>query len=53
MAAGGPATRRYLTFLAQCGYTRCDVERRACGEDPLPLSDEPQQPDEQAHSNAA
>jgi len=26
-----PATRRYLTYLADCGYTLADVERRACG----------------------
>jgi ParB family chromosome partitioning protein len=31
-----PATRRYLTYLADCGYTLADVERRACGQDPLP-----------------
>jgi ParB family transcriptional regulator, chromosome partitioning protein len=31
-----PATRRYLTYLADCGYVLADVERRACGQDPLP-----------------
>jgi len=31
-----PATRRYLTYLAEGGYTLADVERRACGQDPLP-----------------
>lgn len=30
------ATRRYLTYLAACGYALSDVERRACGQDPLP-----------------
>jgi ParB family chromosome partitioning protein len=34
-----PATRRYLTFLADCGYTLADVERRACGQNPLPAAD--------------
>ena len=33
-------TRRYLTFLAACGYTLSDVERRACGEQPLPYTDQ-------------
>lgn len=33
-------TRRYLTFLGDCGYTPSDVERRACGEQPLPYSDQ-------------
>jgi len=31
-----PATRRYLGFLAACGYDLADVERRACGQDPSP-----------------
>ncbi len=31
-----PATRGYLTYLAERGYTPADVERRACGQDPLP-----------------
>jgi len=35
------ATSRYLTYLDECGYTLSDVERRACGQDPLPASDEP------------
>lgn len=30
-------TARYLTFLAEQGYTLADVERRACGQSPLPL----------------
>lgn len=30
------STERYLRFLASAGYTLSDVERRACGEDPLP-----------------
>ena len=29
-------TRRYLGFLDACGYTLSNVERRACGQDPLP-----------------
>lgn len=33
-------TRRYLTFLAECGYALSDVERRACGEQPLPDASE-------------
>jgi ParB family transcriptional regulator, chromosome partitioning protein len=32
-------TRRYLTFLADCGYTLSNVKRRACGQDPLPTED--------------
>ena len=32
-----PATARYLGFLAACGYGLAEVERRACGQDPLPL----------------
>jgi ParB family transcriptional regulator, chromosome partitioning protein len=27
---------RYLTYLTECGYTLADIERRACGQDPLP-----------------
>jgi ParB family chromosome partitioning protein len=34
-----PSTRRYLTFLADCGYTLSNVKRRACGQDPLPTED--------------
>ena len=34
-----PATARYLQFLTTCGYGLADVERRACGQDPLPLTD--------------
>jgi hypothetical protein len=33
------ATRRYLTFLAHHAYTLSDVERRACGLDPLAAGD--------------
>ena len=33
------ATRRYLTFLADHGYTLSDVERRACGLDRLAADD--------------
>ncbi|GAB3683020.1 hypothetical protein GCM10025868_47210 [Angustibacter aerolatus] len=29
-------TRRYLEFIAANGYTLAEVERRACGQDPLP-----------------
>lgn len=36
-------TRRYLTFLAVCGYTLAAVERRACGQDPLPVDDTDQE----------
>ena len=32
-------TRRYLGFLGACGYTLSNVERRACGQDPLPDND--------------
>lgn len=28
-----------MTFLAARGYTLSDVERRACGEQPLPCTD--------------
>ena len=31
-----PTTQRYLGFLSDTGYTLADVERRACGQDPLP-----------------
>ncbi len=30
------STTDYLTFLTDHGYTLSDVERRACGQDPLP-----------------
>lgn len=33
-------TRRYLQFLAECGYALSDVERRACGEQPLAISED-------------
>ncbi len=32
------ATSRYLTFLADNGYTLSNVERRACGQEPLPIA---------------
>lgn len=31
-----PTTQRYLGFLSDTGYTLADIERRACGQDPLP-----------------
>lgn len=31
-----PTTQRYLGFLSDTGYTQSDIERRACGQDPLP-----------------
>lgn len=34
-----PSTGRYLRYLGSLGYMRADVERRACGEDPLPATD--------------
>jgi len=33
------STGRYLGYLGSLGYVRADVERRACGEDPLPSTD--------------
>ena len=30
-------TQRYLTYLSECAYTLSDIERRACGQDPLPV----------------
>ncbi|NAZ84637.1 ParB/RepB/Spo0J family partition protein [Kineococcus indalonis] len=35
-----PHTRRYLEFLASCGYVLSDVERRACGHDLSPTEAE-------------
>lgn len=40
-----PGTRRYLTFLADCGYTLSGVERRACGQDALTDTDDNPAPD--------
>jgi len=31
-----PTTQRYLGLLSDTGYTLADIERRACGQDPLP-----------------
>ncbi len=39
-------TRRYLGFLDDCGYTLSDVERRACGQDPLLTGDDEPHPAE-------
>jgi len=36
-------TQRYLTYLSECGYTLSDVERRACGQDPLPVDTDDEQ----------
>lgn len=33
-------TRRYLQFLAECGYALSDVEQRACGEQPLAINED-------------
>jgi len=30
-----PTTQRYLGFVSDTGYTLADIERRACGQDPL------------------
>lgn len=34
------ATARYLRYLQECGYELCDVELRACGEQPPSTADD-------------
>ena len=46
-------TRRYLTFLADCGYTLSGVDRRACGERPLPYTDQAESHDLDQAEDAA